>query len=302
MIAVVIGRPQHRQAVTAVVAAAILFGTTGTAQSLGPEGSSPWGVGTLRIVLGSIVLWALARSVPRLMDLRGDAGRHLVVGGLGVAIYQPAFFVGTARLGVTLGTMVTLATGPAVAGVFDYLLKGRRPHRTWLIGTLGMLIGVVLLATGRPDAVEVSIDLIGLVGSAAAGFGYALYAVMAQRAMSAGVESTRALAWEHSIGALMLAPGLGVVPLGWVPSASGVAMLAHLGVLTVGVAYLLYGIGLRVIDSSTAVSITLVEPLTATVLAVVILNESLGVIGWVGALVVVVGLAMVGRGRPSERL
>lgn len=295
MITAVHGRPPHRQAVLAVVVAAMLFGTTGTAQSLGPDSSTPWGVGTLRIMLGSVALWLLARSLPKLSDLRGSAGMTLVLGGLGVAIYQPAFFLGVDRLGVALGTMVTLATGPVIAGFFDRRLHSGRLSRFWAIGTTTMIVGVAALALSRSGTDTLTVDGLGLLGSASAGFGYALYAAMARRAITSGVDSTRALAWEHSIGSLVLVPGLLVVPLSWVGSLSGITMLAHLGLLTVGVAYLLYGIGLRTLESSTAVSITLVEPLTATMLAVVVLNERLGALGWVGAAIVVIGLAVVGR-------
>lgn len=300
MISAVHGRPSHRQAVLAVVAAAMLFGTTGTAQSLGPDNSTPWGVGTLRIMVGSFALWVLARSLPKLSDLRGSGGVTLMLGGLGVAIYQPAFFLGVDRLGVALGTMITLATGPVIAGLFDGVIQGRRPNRFWALGTGVMVAGVVALALSRSGLDTFALDVLGVVGSAGAGFGYALYAAMARRAITAGVESTRALAWEHTIGSFVLAPGLLVVPWGWASSVSGVTMLAHLGVLTVGVAYLLYGIGLRTLESSTAVSITLVEPLTATMLAVIVLNEDLGTIGWFGAAIVVGGLAVVGRNDRSE--
>jgi len=43
-------------AVAAVVLAAVLFGTTGTAQELGPSGTTPLGVGAARLAVGGLVL------------------------------------------------------------------------------------------------------------------------------------------------------------------------------------------------------------------------------------------------------
>src|SRR5262249_60949304 len=48
-----------------VLIAAVLFGTTGTAQALGPTGLSPLTVGAARVVVGGGVLGALALALPR---------------------------------------------------------------------------------------------------------------------------------------------------------------------------------------------------------------------------------------------
>ncbi len=55
----------------AVLAAAMLFATTGTAQALGPDAATPLGVGTLRIIVGAIALWVIVgRSLQARAPLR----------------------------------------------------------------------------------------------------------------------------------------------------------------------------------------------------------------------------------------
>jgi DME family drug/metabolite transporter len=292
----------------AVLGAAVLFGTTGTAQELGPDSSTPWSVGTLRIVVGSVALWALAGTLPRWSAVPGPARRAVLLGALGVAAYQPGFFIGTERSGVALGTMIALGSGPVFAGLITWILDRRLPGRWWWISTVVMAVGASVIVTSGDTGSDTvnsvvlpaaGVDVLGIVASLTAGAGYALYAVMTRRAIVAGLGSTQALAWQFTIGAIVLAPGLispmTGVPLGWVASVSGLAMLAHLGVLTVGVAYLLYGIGLRVLEPATAVSITLAEPLTATVVAVVVLGERLGGLGLIGAALVIAGLGLLAR-------
>ena len=52
--------------VLAVLVAAMLFGTTGTAQVLGPDGTTPLSVGAMRLIVGGIAIAAITRlSVPR---------------------------------------------------------------------------------------------------------------------------------------------------------------------------------------------------------------------------------------------
>src|SRR4051812_5460260 len=95
-----------------VLLAAVCFGTTGTAQALGPS-ASPVAVGAARIVLGGTLLVVIARGmgvrIPRL-----DA---TVLGiAVAIAIYQLSFFAAVKLTGVAVGTVVAIGTGPAAAG------------------------------------------------------------------------------------------------------------------------------------------------------------------------------------------
>lgn len=306
----------------AVVGAAVLFGTTGTAQDLGPSGTTPLGVGTLRIVIGAVALWCFARCLPRWSTTQGHR-LAIVAGGLGVAVYQPAFFTGTARLGVALGTVIALGSGPLFAGLIEWWRLGRRPGGWWLLATAVTVLGggllVVIGRTAGADtagadtaAIELArldvtgLDVTGLLGAFGAGLGYAVYALAAKVSIDRGMHSTVALAWPFTLGAAILAATLVVVPqpLDWVASWSGAVMLVHLGVFTVGLAYVLYGWGLRAVPGSSAVTLTLAEPLTATIAAVVLLEERLRPGGWLGAGLVVVGLFLAGwaAGRSSRTM
>ena len=288
------------RAALAVVGAAVLFGTTGTAQELGPDTSTPLGVGSTRIVIGAVTLWIIARSVPRFERLRAHWSL-VALGAVGVAAYQPGFFTGTDRLGVALGTIVALGSGPAFAGLIEWI-AGRRPPMLWVIATtLAVSGGTLLVFAGESGA---SFSVVGLAGALAAGFGYALYAVATKRLILRGMGSTEASAWQFSFGALVLVPLLATQPVGWLGTPDGVLMALHLGIVCTGVAYLLYGWGLRTIETSTATTLTLAEPVTAACLAVIVLDEHLRWFGWAGAVLVLAGLALVGggvRARPWGR-
>ena len=65
--------------VLAVLVAAMLFGTTGTAQVLGPDGTTPLSVGAMRLIVGGIAIAAITFPSPPVE--RGgrryrDLGRH----------------------------------------------------------------------------------------------------------------------------------------------------------------------------------------------------------------------------------
>lgn len=275
----------------AVLAAAMLFATTGTAQALGPDAATPLGVGTLRIIVGAIALWVIVGRSPR-PRWRSHAGL-LAAAGVGVAAYQPTFFTGTERSGVALATIVALGSGPVFAGVLDAVWFRRRPTAVWARATAVAVAGGVVLVAAQGGSA--TLDVVGIGCAVAAGASYAVYAVAIKTMIERGVGSTVAMAGAFSVGAVLLAP-LGLTqPLGWVASVDGVVMVLWLGIVTVGVAYAWYGYGLRSLPTSTAVTLTLAEPLTAAILGVVVLDERLPPLGWVGAALVVVGLALTGR-------
>jgi DME family drug/metabolite transporter len=292
-------------AIAAVVLAAVLFGTSGTARELGPDAASSLSVGAARITIGSIVLWAVVFANRRREPLPSSAsvrrlGWLLAVGGLGVAVYTPLFFVAVDRAGVAIGTVVAIASGPFFAAGLDWTFRRVRPTAAWLRGTVVTVVGAAVLIVSV-DSGGTGVDLLGVAAALAAGFGYATYSVTSKATMERGLASTIAMAIPFTIGvAVVLVLSVGE-SASWLRTGSGLAMALYLGVVATGVAYVLFGYGLRRLTSATAVTLVLAEPLTAALLAVVVLDESIPVTGWVGVVGVMSGLVLVGRSASAAR-
>lgn len=293
-------RSARAVAALAVIGAAALFGTTGTAQALGPASATALGIGSVRLAVGALGLAALAALE------RPAAGRAwtrhlpaLLLGGVAVATYQLAWFAGLRRAGVALGTIVGIGSGPVFAGLIHLARERRGLSRAWLAGTLLTLAGASVLALRGASGARA--DLAGLAAMLGAGLSYAVYAQAAKHAMDRGLDATGAMAGVFGVGAALLAPLIAIEPLGWLGTGRGLALALHLGLLTVCLAYWLYGWGLRTLSVPTAVTLTLAEPLTAAVLGVALLGERLGFAGWIGAAAVAAGLVFAGRGEePGE--
>jgi drug/metabolite transporter, DME family len=71
---------------------------------------------------------------------------------------------------------------------------------------------------------------------------------------------------------------------------AGAIVVAHLALLTVAFAYTVFSHGLTVVLAATAVTLTLVEPMTAGMLGVIVLGESLSPIALAGVALVLAGL------------
>jgi DME family drug/metabolite transporter len=164
------------------------------------------------------------------------------------------------------------------------------------------VIGVVLLG-GLFDRADTGISLGGLAGSLGAALSYAVFALAAKRLLDDGASATTAIGSIFGTAAAMGAPLLLVVDLSWLGSASGLAMVAWLAVATVALAYVLFAIGLQSLKASTVSTLTLVEPMTACLLGLVLLDERLSISGWIGLLVLLAGVVLLAvPGRRVEAL
>jgi DME family drug/metabolite transporter len=73
------------------------------------------------------------------------------------------------------------------------------------------------------------------------------------------------------------------------------SLVGYLGLVTMALAYALPYTGLRSTPSGTAVIATLVEPVTAVLIAVLLLGERLSPAGLLGSLLILVAIAGLGR-------
>jgi len=292
--------PTTARPIAAVLCAAMLFGTAGTAQELGPDSATPLGVGAVRIVLGTLVLWIVIlwgtdpAARQKLFEPLRPNRLLVLVGGVGVAGYTPMFLVAVDRTGVAVGTVVAIGSGPFFAGAFEWLVRGVRPSLGWLAGTVVVVSGGVLLVASVRNGTD-EIDGVGMACALLAGAGYALYSVTAKTTMGRGVEPTLAMAAPFTIGAAAVTAMAVGEPFGWLGEPGGLVMALELGVLATGVAYVLFGSGLHRLSSATTVTLVLAEPLTAALLATLVLDESIGALGWLGIAVLLAGLVVVGR-------
>ncbi|MFT4211703.1 MAG: EamA family transporter [Microbacterium sp.] len=294
--------------VLAVLVAAVLFGTTGTSQALGPDGATPLGVGAVRLVVGGTALAVLGFALARRRAASGRANpplsaRALVlmaVTGACLAAYQPLFFLGTARNGVAVGTVIALGSSPVIAGIVEWLVTRRAPGATWLGATALSTVGVALLAFGG-SAGGTGADPAGLLASLGAGTAFAIFA-NAQRRLMAGGWDPFTVAGAMGLGSAVCA--LGLLPfadLAWVGAASGVAMAAWLGLATVAAAYTLFTWGLDRLTAATAATLTLAEPLTASLLGILLLGERLSPLAVAGLCVLAGGLVLLAWGSRTPR-
>ncbi|MEZ5649475.1 MAG: EamA family transporter [Burkholderiaceae bacterium] len=294
------GQTHVGRGVLLVVAAAMLWGTTGTVQSFSSGAIAPVWVGSLRMVFAALFFWIAlafagrARAGEPIPDPPGGrAWFALLAAGLSMAVYNLAFFAGVKAVGVGIGTAVAIGSGPLWAGLLQALLTRRAPGGGWWLGTFASVTGAVLLLADGGDGRTPS--PIGIVLCLTAGAAYAVYALV-NKALVTTAGPLAVTARVFSIAALVSAPAAAAHTGLPAIAAPDLALVVYLGVFATGIAYWLFASGQRHLSGPSAVTLALAEPLTAFVLAVVLLDEALGPIALVGMTLLIAGLAIVVRG------
>jgi len=291
--------------VVALVVACLLWGTTGTTATFLPDDASPLAIGASTMGIGGLLLLVTA---PRLSGgvLRDPIGRRwAAIGAIGVVVYPLAFYTGMDLVGVAVGNVVALGSGPVFAALIEWVVERERLSVRWLVSTALAVLGIVLLALGRQEGGDAggspALAALGVGIGLLAGFAYALYTYASSRAIRAGHPSRGVMGGMFGLGALPLLAVLAVIGAPLLQSWTSIGLSAYLVLGPMFLAYLLFGIGLRSVRSSAATTITLLEPVFATVLAVLVVGERLSVLGWAGFALVLIGLAVLVSARRAVR-
>lgn len=281
-----------------VVAAAVLWGTAGTAGLL--ITADPISVAAARLVIGGLVLAMLARGTR--IELRPG----LLLAALAVAAYQLCYFAAVSRTGVAVGTVVAIGSGPVFTGLLSWLLHGQKPSRRWAAATAAAIAGcaALLLGAGSDQAVggdqaAAADDLAGILLALLGGLIYAFYAVMAARHIGRGADSNAVMGVMFGGAAVVMLPVLLWTGPGWMAEPRSLLGALYLGLGTTALAYFLYGKGLRTTPVATAATLALAEPAVAALLGLLVLHESLTALS-VGGLLLL-GASLVAVAVPERK-
>ena len=280
-----------------ILLASVIWGTTGTAQTLLPAGVSPLSVGAMRLAVGSLalVIFTLLRGGFHLTS--AWSWKTAFFAGAGSALYQVTFFSGLRLTGVAVGTIVAMGSTPIIAAVLDYFLQKEKLTPRWYIATLLSITGGILLVLGGGS--QVKTNPLGILLALLAGFSYAVLALANKRLVAHHPPFT-VVAVNSTIGALLLLPLLFTTDLSWLAEPPGPAVVLYLGLITTALAYGIFAKGLRIVSVHNAATLTLAEPLTAALLGILIVGEKLTPYAFIGMALIFCGLLILTLNFPSR--
>ncbi|MFF7725362.1 DMT family transporter [Streptomyces sp. NPDC008001] len=283
--------------------AGVTWGTTGAAvdivyrsSDLGPMAVSFWRyVSGLALLLAARALLPSRTTpsprVPR-RPLRGQ--RLLLLGGtgIGLAVFQTAYFGAVQQTGLAVGTIVTLGAGPVFTAVGGRLLLDERIGRGGVLAVCGALAGLAVLVLGDRTG---SADPLGAGLALLSAAGYAVATLLARwTGRRGGGEDAYSLTmWSFGIGAAVLLPLAGAE--GLLPHTAHpgrvLLLMAYVAAVTTALAYPLYFAGVAAVRAATAAVVMLIEPVSAAILAVALLGEHLTAATVAGTLLLLAAVA-----------
>jgi drug/metabolite transporter, DME family len=306
------GKPRAAglQGIALVLVAALLWGTGGVSGKLllNTTDLSPLAVGFLRMALSAGALWLLGVAQSGagywrpLGTLNRDGGRGwgaLALVALAMALYQACYYAAVIRTGVAIATLISLCGAPLIVALATAATTRQWPRGATMLAMMLSLAGTGLLVLPGQGA-DAPVDSTGVdwTGVALAGGAAASYATvtLVSRRIAATIEPGLLVGVSFAGSAMLLLPfawlaGMPAIDV----TLPAIGLLLYLGLVPTALAYCLFFRGMRRTDPTAAAIASLLEPLTAVLLAWVVLGEQLSPVSLAGGGVLLAGLAVMIR-------
>ena len=271
-------------------------------QYIAPEPLGPYGVNLFRVGGSLMIFWVLAmlnRTVDEKPIRKQDWGRLALSGFTGIFLNQTLFIKGLTMTSTIHAALLMLSTPLLITGLAAFVLKEKLRWMQW-IGLLLGLIGASVLILDRTNMGADSLLGDGLILINA--ISYAIYFIIVKPLMQY-YPPTQVIRWVFTFGAI------GILPLG-IPQAlnlqeSGLHAQQILALSTIVICgtYLAYSLNIRaiqVLGAGIAGSYIYFQPVFATIIAIVFLNDHPTPGKWLAAGFIFLGVYLNSR-RMGER-
>jgi len=282
-----------RLALAAACGAGFLWGTGALVVNvlIARHGFSPENISFWRFVVGSLVLLAVYAR-PAIWPALRRHGLLLLGAGTCMAMYVLAWFLGIQRIGAAIPTLIALCLPPVLVTALAVLRGRERADLPLVLVLAAALCGTALIVMrhGAPGAPLGADDLlIGIAWSLASAVLYAGFTLVSGR-LSKGLGAGPATMGLTVVAAAVMGLSSLWRPLGWPAEVTPEAWLLYLGVVTAALALLAFSWGAARLSPTALTVATLVEPLTAVLLAAWLLGQRLSASQWLGAALLLGGI------------
>ena len=273
-----------------VVALGALWGASFLFMRVAAPEFNPVPLADLRVLIGGLLLLAVALPAGLRLDVRSRWRQYLVLGTMNTAIPYAMISAAATQLPASLSSIL-IATTPVFAAIVGWLwlrdpLTGRQ-----VVGVALGLAGVALLVGWTPLelSLPVILSIAGVIGAALCyGFG-SHYSVRALRS-GAGMEIP--IMQQLTAAAILLPFAVATVPETR-PSGGAILSVIALGLFTTGIAVLLFFRLIRRVGSFRTNIATYFTPAFGILWGALLLGEQLSVGTFIGFAVILTSALMM---------
>jgi drug/metabolite transporter (DMT)-like permease len=279
---------------TAFVALGIIWGLPYFFIKIAVQEVAPFALAFCRVALAAMILLPIAWRRGALRSLGSRKAAIVAFGLVEFAIPFSLISLGERWISSSV-TGILIAMVPLSIALIQRFFGIREALGAWRIAGLAIgFIGVAALLGTGPIA-----GVLGWVGVGCiliSTLGYAVGPLIIQRHLH-GLDSIGPLAASLGVASIiLLIPAALEVPSA-LPSANALASIAVLGIICTAVAMLLMFYLVRHAGASRASVITYINPVVATLLGVVVLDEHLGIGGFIAFALILLGSWLATRGK-----
>lgn len=249
---------------------------------------------TLRVLLGAIFMAGLCATLKAPLNLKANWKHYLFIGFFNVAL--PFFLFAYAAQTVNASILSILnATAAIWAAVISAIWYRKAPKLKALFGLILGIVGVVVLATSKPDHAATATHLfeanLGLLAGTLAGLCYAISSLYTREVPQMEPMATaNGTLW---VGALMLMPLVPFNPIHHAPDIWAIGALLGVGILSSGIAFYLYYGLIREMGAAKTMSIAYAIPVFGVLWGVLLLKEPFTLISILAGVCVLVAVALI---------
>lgn len=269
--------------------AAVLWGSVGVVFKLGLAhgASEPW------MILGRPLLASLVSVAMALAGYGRPTRWSVVIGLLGLAPLYVSYFLAVERIGASLASLL-LYTAPIWVAALSPVVVGERVGAVQALTVPLGVAGASLVSWNLKDA-EGGVG--GVMLGLASGASYAAYIVLARAAQKRGASVYEASI--HAIPFATLGVAISVRPSS-LPTVNDALFAAYLAVAGTVVPYFLHVSALKYLRATTVAVLSLIEPLTAVLMASALLGEELDLVKAAGAAMILAAALIASLEERSE--
>ena len=279
-----------------LIVLSILWGTSFIFTEIALEDFRPLTIATLRVSGAASALWIylliIGAEIPRSLSIWGA---FLIMGIVNNAIPFAAIMFAQTLISASLASILN-STAPLFTVVLaGILLSDERITTSRIFAVILGFIGVVVMI-GPPALLGIGADVLAQCAVLGASISYAFSAVFARRFKAMGLQPSVLAVGMLTMSSLCLAPVAIFFDRPFTlnaPGISSIAAAAGVALLSTALAYILYFRILAAAGATNLLLVTFLIPVSAILLGVNFLGESLNLSQIVGMFLIGLGLAVM---------
>ena len=255
----------------------------------------PFSFNGLRFVFATVFIWAVVVWRKQFFKIhKGDWLPLIGMGLMGNLVYQGLFIIGI-DFTLSANAAVMLGTIPIWVAIFTHFFIGEKMNLFKTMGVFFAFGGIVFIISGGAKGFSFTSDtFIGDIIIVVAAMVWGGFTVLSKPFLDR-YTPIQFSAIMTSIGCIVLfAIGLpGMIEIDWTQVSYGAyGGVIYSGLLSIGAAYVIWNYGLQTVGTVRTATYQNLVPVMGLIFGIVLLNEQLSILQYVGSAFVVAGIVL----------